>query len=578
MAVSPVKVTVKERVKNAIDGFFFRGGSNEFYPGGANSQRRLSRSQLATDIAEMMSEHRHRMMLGDSRYIYQSFGNVSGMVKQKSRYVYGNSWRLQSHSEDKDFARAVEEDFKKIDTLLDVRGSGFTFRRNIKLGSKLVDVDGDYFIILTEDKKTGFPLLQYLEAHKVGDWGKVEKGFVKGGKHDGKRILTGVIVDDFMRPVAYRIKDESKSEGFQDMPASGVIHVADLEWFSQGRGTPTVVAGILDWYDLSETRDAQKIKQKVNSILTLVESNETGKVDAGRVTIGGGASRGKLASTYMDSGMIRIIKNGGSLKPHVANDPPEGWIKFTNLVEQSAFYASGWRREMLDSSAIGGAGVRGLANDINKSIADRIEVLEQAQRRCALYIIAKRAKQGVYDLPSDWFKVSFTRPAEFTVDEGRMRKADLEDLRAGMTTASSIIERRGQDLEETIRQRAKEVALKKKIAEEFGIDPTELGTLAMPGDPDQTGATDDPDGEDDDSIDFEATKQIFDAYGVGVRAGAITPQKSDESQFRNILRLPEISTEVEGAWTEDGGYRRPITLQSGKEAEAEARKASEEED
>jgi hypothetical protein len=180
--------------------------------------------------------------------------------------------------------------------------------------------------------------------------------------------------------------------------------------------------------------------------------------------------------------MIRIIKNGGSLKAHTANDPPEGWMKFTQLVEQSAFYALGWRREMLDSSAVGGAGVRGFSADINKSIAARRETLESGYKRCAQYIIAKRAKMGVYSLPEDWWKVAFTKPAEFTVDEGRMRKADVEDLRAGLITATDITERRGESFEDVVMQRAKELVLQKRIAEENGLQLTDLAILTKPGD------------------------------------------------------------------------------------------------
>ena len=186
--------------------------------------------------------------------------------------------------------------------------------------------------------------------------------------------------------------------------------------------------------------------------------------------------------------MIRIIKNGGSLKAHTANDPPEGWMKFTQLVEQSAFYALGWRREMLDSSAVGGAGVRGFSADINKSIAARREVLESGYKRLAQYIIAKRAKMGIYELPDDWWKITFSKPAEFTVDEGRMRKADLDDLRAGVITAGDIVERRGSNYEDTITQRAKELAHLKQVAEEYGHDVSELSILTKPGDivPEQT--------------------------------------------------------------------------------------------
>jgi lambda family phage portal protein len=61
---------------------------------------------------------------------------------------------------------------------------------------------------------------------------------------------------------------------------------------------------------------------------------------------------------------------------------------------------------------------------------------------------------------------------------------------------------------------------------------------------------------------FEALKAKFDAYGVGVRAGSITPQMADEDAFRAEAALPAMGTEAKGAWADDKGVRRPITLQS----------------
>lgn len=575
MAVSPVKVSLKDRLKNGWTGFNWTGGGREFYPGGTDAQRRFSRAQLAQDIADMMNQNRHRMLLGDARYIYQSSSSVSGMVDQKARYVYGRAWRLQSHSADPEFVKAVEEDFVKIDTLLDMRGTDYSFRRNIKIGSMTLDRDGDYFIILTEDPETGFPKLQYLEAHKVGDWGKVENGIIKEGKYKDFRSYTGVIVNEFARPVAFRIKDGSKKLGYQDMPASGAQYVFDEQWYSQGRGTPTIAKGILDWYDLAETKDAQKIKQKVNSALTLIESTESGKTDFSKLTGAAPASRSGVTTQLLESGMLRIIKNGGSLTGHTSKDPPKEWLDYFNSVETAAFYANGWRREMLDSSKIGGAGVRAIVADVNKSIFDRVDVLRAAQMRCALFIISKRAKMGTYKLPADWFKISFTLPAEFTVDEGRMRKADLEDLRVGVTTETKIASAKGHDFEETIRQRAKELKFRMKIEEDEGLPPGSLGTLAMPGDPD---GADGDEGIDDDpeDKDFLTLKAEFDAYGVAVRAGSITPQRSDEDSFRKDAGWPDVSDAVDGAWKADKGFRRPITLQSGEEALAASQQASEE--
>ena len=52
----------------------------------------------------------------------------------------------------------------------------------------------------------------------------------------------------------------------------------------------------------------------------------------------------------------------------------------------------------------------------------------------------------------------------------------------------------------------------------------------------------------------------MDAYGVAVRAGAITPQFEDEASMREEAGLPAPSDAVRRAWTDDEGYRRPITL------------------
>ena len=61
---------------------------------------------------------------------------------------------------------------------------------------------------------------------------------------------------------------------------------------------------------------------------------------------------------------------------------------------------------------------------------------------------------------------------------------------------------------------------------------------------------------------FDNLKSKYDAYGVGVRAGAITPIKDDEVEFRLESGLPKLSDASNKAWAEDGGFRRPLTIVS----------------
>lgn len=58
----------------------------------------------------------------------------------------------------------------------------------------------------------------------------------------------------------------------------------------------------------------------------------------------------------------------------------------------------------------------------------------------------------------------------------------------------------------------------------------------------------------------ENLKLLLDTYGIGVRAGVITPQVEDEKQLRAVLGLPDMSPAVLADWKSTDGVRKPITL------------------
>ena len=559
MATKPIKAFTK-RAKQAFQYAFW--GNESAYPTASTSAQRNAQGDMNGDLLDLMSRHKMLLLRNDARFIYTSNSTVSGAVKQKSGKVYGESWRFQSHSQDLDFVAKVEADMEAIDGLLDIRGPQFSFRRNVKIESKSLDVDGDVFVLLTESK-SGFPRLQWIEAHRIGCSVYDNEDRVEAGKYRGLKIKSGIIYNEVGAEVAYRVLGEDK-ESFRDISARDMIHITDPDWFSQGRGVPAIASGMLDWYDLAEVRDYEKIGQKVNAALTLKESNETGRADQANLIIQGqtGASQAPFKSELLAGGTIRYLKNSSKLETHESSRPSDGFLKFSDKIEAGAFYGMEWRREMLDSSAVGGAGVRAFQRDINDSINDRVECLARFRKRMALYVIAKRAKQGIYTLPEDWTKCSFTKPREFTVDDGNSRKADREDLRAGVASEYDILAKRGYDPIEFTTRRAEYLSQRKKIAEAHGLLDAELGTVLMPGDiPEQNAEMSDEEKQGaSDVLNFETLKAKFDSYGVAVRAGSITPQKADETQFRSEAGLPVISPEVDSAWNEDEGYRRPITL------------------
>lgn len=105
----------------------------------------------------------------------------------------------------------------------------------------------------------------------------------------------------------------------------------------------------------------------------------------------------------------------------------------------------------------------------------------------------------------------------------------------------------GGDYEANLRQRRREI-----VAEQ-GLP----ATAAWSASPDDDENADRPETGDSD---LETLRERADAYGIGVRAGLITPQQEDEEFFRARARLPSMSPAAVANWRKHHGIRDPITL------------------
>jgi hypothetical protein len=142
----------------------------------------------------------------------------------------------------------------------------------------------------------------------------------------------------------------------------------------------------------------------------------------------------------------------------------------------------------------------------------------------------------------------------------------------GFKSAGDITAAMGKKYTDVVRMKAEEAArrqvIKVEVEKKYGvkIDSREIAMMTPNDQPDQeqidlsSDENQQPDESANERMKFDNLKAKFDAYGVAVRAGAITPAEVDEDAFRKEAGLPTMSPAVRGAWKEDKGYRRPITL------------------
>ena len=133
----------------------------------------------------------------------------------------------------------------------------------------------------------------------------------------------------------------------------------------------------------------------------------------------------------------------------------------------------------------------------------------------------------------------------------------------------------GDEWEDKITQGFREQKRLAELAEEFGIDrdrvirPITQGHVSFTDENYSEGGESEETENGDVSNVSETMKSKLDGYGVGVRAGSITPQIDDEESLRAEMGLPPMSLAAREAWKRDNGTRRPITIQATGEGEGE---------
>ena len=150
-----------------------------------------------------------------------------------------------------------------------------------------------------------------------------------------------------------------------------------------------------------------------------------------------------------------------------------------------------------------------------------------------------------------------------TVDIGRDGNLRINQHTNRLLTLQTIAGESGQHWEQfqdqTIREGARGARRQKEISEEEGVTPVETVTYQKNEIPSIQPVGTEGGGGDAGLMDL---RDQAETYGVGVRSGMVTAQKKDEQDFRVKAGLSKMSGEAEDAWKQDGGIRRPVTLQS----------------
>lgn len=353
-------------------------------------------------------------------------------------------------------------------------------------------VDGDVGTVLTETPE-GYPMIQVIPGHRIGARNLLEQ-IVVGGPYDGAKIIDGVIVNDYGRPLAYRVYNDPLINGeYQDIDARNMFLTFVPMFPGQVRGLPLVASSAFNFQDSQEYDRFEMLAQKACASNTLIETNESGEADPAKAIVKAPATysstgeKTALATETLDGGIYKYLKaNTGSTLEAFHYDRPSANAQFFQERKiRDAFRGTEWDSFFsLDPDQVGGASMRIIVEKINAVLDKRRKMVGKACVRVDGYGIAKAIKNG--DLPEDvdWWKFEYQGPGDITADRKYDSDVDLQEVAQGFSTRKLAVAKRGGYWEELDAQREAEarsdLQRAKRLADEFGITIQEALIILRP--------------------------------------------------------------------------------------------------
>lgn len=491
MAEAPYKVIDKRSSTG------YTGSSNFLYRGARQNTDRRYVYPLDKDFHRNLNNYGRKTLMTLGRWLYANFDIVSGAIDEMANYSV-STFLPQYCGQNVAWGREAENWMMEHDKICDMAGWPYNmelFRKNL-ISSVLRD--GDMGVLQTQTPE-GYPMLQSILAHRIGSG--PDEAIVTEGRWDGARIIQGVIVDDYSRPLAYRVLDETDSyaasPGYRDIAASEMSLHFIPDYPGQVRGISRLGKSVFNWQDVQETRSFEVLAQKMASVRGFKIKNETGEPeDAAMLALSinpNGATPPPsqplppMVQTDVVDGVNHFYLKAGSgsdIEPINFDRPSANQQAFEDRIIRGALAGMGWSFDMYDPSKVGGASMRVVIEKVNRSISQLQKfVAIPFSRRIDGWRVSKAVKLGFLTPDVDWYKWTYQGPAKLTADAKYQSDVNIQEMRAGVKTPQQVIEEGGgywEDVQDDA------IAFEKRFQERCkaeGVDPNRVILLTPNGNP-----------------------------------------------------------------------------------------------
>lgn len=371
------------------------------------------------------------------------------------------------------------------------------------------------------------------------------------GKYADRSIYDGIKFDAFGKPTAYFILSNDEMSGsrkFIEIPSRDFVFLPHMSTNSQARGETCFVTIFDLLAHLDRYVDGVSLAAWMATVFGIVFKQENAAKQLNVLGAVTNSQGNQQKSITFENGMVKYIGAQDEVAQVQAHQPMQQTPEFIRTMFRMLGQPFDMPLEVIakDMSTCNFASARIGLLPFYRSCRIKAAKFGSRWSRTIRWWLS-RERQRAQDDPKRWktaFPENYWRHEllinawDYT-DPVSEAQADLLQIDMGTKSIPMVISERGRDAEQILRDRVEWNEKTKEL-------PQARSTM-----------TRDPSAEAG-NAEFKAKA---DAYGVAVRAGAITPQIDDEQAMRAEAGFPPMSEAAKKAWEEDKGVRRPITLQ-----------------
>lgn len=488
-------------------------------------------------------------ILEKCRWIYNNTGVGAYLIEHLAQRAVGTGIVCKARSSNAEWNRMAERAFENRACAeawaFDAAGQ-VNFYGAQSLILRQVACDGDFFAQFLKTESGG-TRVRFIGSEAVG-----------GNYTTDDKYYDGVRVDKFGAPISFQVTTDRMKGESVDVPAGDMMQFRHIRRSGYVRGVSWLHGAAMNLQDLSEilayTKGAFKAGAQIGYSITSAEAVKVG-LGANKITA---SNTEELNTDALYNGtLIPKLKPGEKIESFKNEHPGGSFEPFMRYVMGEVSRAIGLPPEaLMIFVGANGTEFRGLL-EVAQNFLERLQqmLIDQFCRPFWKFWIWNEMKAGRLPYPGDdWWNCEFIPPKKITVDNGRDGRLYIELMEKGAMSYERYANLHGFDAESEEDDIIETYERRKAKCEARGLNMSEVfpiqGVLvAAPVTADGASASD-----------IETQKALMDAYGVGVRAGCLTPNQEDEASFREALGLGAMNTNVISAWADDEGVRRPITL------------------